>query len=317
MSKARNKLRAGAGRDSGGFVALPWAVLDSKAYKRLNYAAKAMLLEIARQFVKDNNGRLLASMAYLRGRGWTSNETITRALRELIDAKLIHQTAQGLRPSRASWFAVTWQALDKHPGYDHGAAESFRRGAYRDGEALPVKPTRQELYTRWNKNAPLKPTIGVEGAPTAPTIGVGAVCTAPTIGAVEGVLGTSPTPTIGDHLDMPSTCEQSKRVPSARTAREAPSASREPSSKPSAAWQFKEGSDAATVLAALKAAPMSTADLLALGVANPRQRIQDLRRRGYRVELVAGKGQAARYVLLAARYVLLAAPVDEPVEVSA
>ena len=66
MANGRNKLRRGdAGRDAGGFVALPWSVLDSPAYSGLSHPAKALLLEFARQFVRDNNGRLLCSMTYL------------------------------------------------------------------------------------------------------------------------------------------------------------------------------------------------------------------------------------------------------------
>ena len=46
MANGRNKLRRGdAGRDAGGFVALPWAVLDSPAYSGLSHPAKALLLE--------------------------------------------------------------------------------------------------------------------------------------------------------------------------------------------------------------------------------------------------------------------------------
>jgi hypothetical protein len=58
--------RAAARRDGVGFVALPWVVLDCAGYARLSYPARCLLLEIARQYVGDNNGRLLASMAYLR-----------------------------------------------------------------------------------------------------------------------------------------------------------------------------------------------------------------------------------------------------------
>jgi hypothetical protein len=36
---------------------LPWAVLDCPAYARLSHPARDLLMEIARQFVKDNNGR--------------------------------------------------------------------------------------------------------------------------------------------------------------------------------------------------------------------------------------------------------------------
>ena len=70
MANGRNKLRRGdAGRDAGGFVALPWAVLDSPAYAQLSMHARALLLEVARQFTRDNNGWLLLSRAYMAGRG--------------------------------------------------------------------------------------------------------------------------------------------------------------------------------------------------------------------------------------------------------
>lgn len=133
-----------------------------------------MLLELARQLGPDSNGRLLASSAYLSKRGWKSNDVITRAVRELVEAGFLHQTVQGQRPNKASWYAVTWQRLcsDK-TGFDVGTAETFRRGAFMDAEPLPPpKPSRQELYDRWNKNAPLTPSHGVESAPIAPSHGV-------------------------------------------------------------------------------------------------------------------------------------------------
>jgi hypothetical protein len=128
-------------RDAGGFTALPWAVLDSPAYTNLSYPAKALLIDIDRQYVRDNNGRLLASRAYLAKRGWKSPETIARALAELLASKLVHQTVQGGFPNRASWYAVTYRTLDRIQGFDAGAASSFVRGAYRDCMAT-VKPKR-------------------------------------------------------------------------------------------------------------------------------------------------------------------------------
>lgn len=136
----RSKVRRNdSGRDSGGFIALPWSVLDSRAYGRLSHPARSLLLEIARQFVRDNNGRLLASGTYLRERGWNSSDVITRAKRELIDAGLIFETVAGHRPNKASWYAVTWRALDRHPAYDAEAA-LFRRGAYRDDTNSKTQP---------------------------------------------------------------------------------------------------------------------------------------------------------------------------------
>jgi len=48
-------------RVEGGYVAMPWAVLDSEAYRGCSLAAKALLFEIARQHNGENNGHLQAS----------------------------------------------------------------------------------------------------------------------------------------------------------------------------------------------------------------------------------------------------------------
>lgn len=117
-------------RDSGGFAAMPWAVIDSDAYKGLSHPAKALLIEAARQYHHDDNGRMLLSKAYLVKRGWNSTDVITRARNELIKAGLIYQTVQGHRPNKASWYACTWWTLDRLKGYDEGALEGFVRSAY-------------------------------------------------------------------------------------------------------------------------------------------------------------------------------------------
>src|SRR5690606_37161570 len=96
MPNGRNRANKGnSGRDAGGFVALPWSVLDCPAYARLSHPARALLFELARQFVRDNNGRLLLSAAYLLKRGWRSADVITRAKRELLAAGFIHETVYG------------------------------------------------------------------------------------------------------------------------------------------------------------------------------------------------------------------------------
>ncbi|MFZ2652777.1 MAG: hypothetical protein WA210_21975 [Burkholderiaceae bacterium] len=176
-----------SGRDAGGFVALPWSVLDSTAYARLSHPAKALLLELARQFVRDNNGRLLASLSYLSKRGWNSADVITRAKRELLDAGFIHETVKGHRPNRASWYALTWQALDRLPGYDSGAAVTFERGAYRKCQPL--------------KNASLRPARGADGHVIAPPHGAGASPPAPPHGAIRPVLESRAKPSNGNHLE--------------------------------------------------------------------------------------------------------------------
>lgn len=180
--------RGDTGRDSGGFVALPWSVLDCPAYARLSHPARSLLFELARQWVRDNNGRLLASAAYLSKRGWKSADVITRAKRELLDAGFIHETVKGHRPNKASWYAVTWRTLDRIPGYDAGAAETFLRGAY--------------------QITSLRPSHGVERPSIAPSHGLGKSRSTPSHGAIRPTFDHPPTPSHGNHLEKPSTALQ-------------------------------------------------------------------------------------------------------------
>lgn len=145
------------GRDPGRFVALPWTVLDSPAYLSLSAHAKALLLEVARQYHGDDNGRMLLSRKHLAPRGWRSNAMIVKAKRELLAADLIFETVKGQRPNRASWYAVTWRILDKLPGYDFGVEKAFKRGAYRKNAPI--------------KNVSLRPSNGTGEAPIAPPHG--------------------------------------------------------------------------------------------------------------------------------------------------
>jgi hypothetical protein len=197
MANGRMKGSKGdAGRDGGGFVALPWSVLDCPAYARLSHPARALLLEFARQFVRDNNGRMLASAAYLGKRGWKSADVITRAKRELLAAGFIFETVQGHRPNKASWYAVTWRALDKLPGYDVGAVQCFERGAHQKNVPL--------------KNAGLMPPRGVGSPSIELSHGVAREPPTPPHGAIRASFTPLPTPPHGNHLEKPSLANQTR-----------------------------------------------------------------------------------------------------------
>ncbi|QKL94318.1 hypothetical protein HI802_19475 (plasmid) [Ralstonia solanacearum] len=148
---ARAKKGRSSYRDPGGFAAIPWTVLDSRAYQGLSLAAKALLIEIARQYHRNDNGRMIVTLAYLRTRGWTSNDTINRAKQELLDAGLIYETVKGCRPNKASWYAATWWALDKLDGYDQGAEAGFIRSAYMDGKSEKSKALLRETVQQPHK----------------------------------------------------------------------------------------------------------------------------------------------------------------------
>ena len=137
----------------GGCSPIPWDVLDSKSYLALSHTSRSLLLELARQVLPDNNGRLLLTSKYLSKRGWRSAGVISRAKRELLDAELIYETVMGYRPNKASWFAVTWKNLSASQDYDVGASKGFVKGAYK-----------KDVY----KNPSLIPPNGTKEDPIAP-----------------------------------------------------------------------------------------------------------------------------------------------------
>ena len=192
MANARNPKKKGydTNRDGGGFIALPWSVIDCLAYASLSLAAKSLLIEVARQFVRNNNGRLLISRAYMAKRGWKSADTITKAKRQLLEGGFIYETVMGHRPNKASWYAVTWLGLDKIPGYDEGAFEGFKRSAY-----LRASPL---------KNTSLRPPAGTGKTTTAPPTGTDPLLSVPSAGAMESISSTYSVPLIGHYLELPS-----------------------------------------------------------------------------------------------------------------
>lgn len=196
MANARNPKRRGhdTSRDQGGFIALPWSVLDCPAYARLSHPAKALLFEVARQFHRDDNGRMLLSRAYMATRGWKSADTLANAKRELLEGGFIFQTVMGHRPNKASWYAVTWRALDKQSGYDEGMAQLFERGAYQ--KAAPLI------------RASLRPPAGTERAVIVPPAGTETLPTVPPAGTIRAVLGVLSVPPAGHPLEMPSIAVQ-------------------------------------------------------------------------------------------------------------
>jgi hypothetical protein len=192
--KQRRSSNKGSGRDGGSFAPIPWVVLDCDAYGRLSHTARSLLMEFARQYVRDNNGRLLASGRYLRTRGWKSAGVIQRAKQELIDAGFIYETVKGHRPNKASWYAITWQDIDRHSGFDAGAFEGWKdaRSGYAKSSGLKIKNTR------------LIPSKGACKALIALSSGIAAPSPTPLNGTINTSFDHFPTPSEGNHLDIPS-----------------------------------------------------------------------------------------------------------------
>jgi len=170
----------------GRFTALPHAVIHSLQYRQLGFAARALLFDIAAQYDRTNNGKLVCCSKYLKPLGWNSNGTVTRALRELKESGLLIETRIGMMPpySRAAWFAIGWLDLDVHDGLD------FEPRAYRKCPLIPVKT--------------LTPILGVVKPKIAPIKGIASNAPAPIMGSVEPENDGLPIPITGDFIDLPS-----------------------------------------------------------------------------------------------------------------
>lgn len=118
MGKVRVKNRIG-----GRFLALPHQVMDCPAFIGLSAPAARLLLDIARQFMGTNNGKLLCTLSLLKERGWNSNDTLSRARKELEAAGFIHKTREAWMPRRAAWYGLSWLPLDYDPAMDIRPAE--------------------------------------------------------------------------------------------------------------------------------------------------------------------------------------------------
>jgi hypothetical protein len=170
----------------GRFTAMPHNVIHSAEYRALGFAARSLLFDIAAQFGGLNNGRLVCCMKYLKPLGWTSNDTVSRALKQLKDSGLIIQTRQGMRPpcSQAAWFAIGWLSLDVSNGLD------IEPTKYQRCKLTPIKP--------------IKPINGVAKNKATPSKGIDASLAAPIGGAVDDEVKECSTPLGGEYIYLPS-----------------------------------------------------------------------------------------------------------------
>ena len=210
--------KSGDKRDGKQFVAFPHVVIDSAGYRQAGHVARSLLLDIARQYKGNNNGKLVACSSHLQQKGWRSNSTVTKALRELIACGLLIETRKGRRPNVAAWFALPWCDLDPARDFDIDAS-LYRRGGYSTPENIEsISPGRADKATAARRaaaatknamraargNTALKPSHGVVLAGIAPRHGVTGLAIAPRHGAVMTDSAVVLPPFGGAYLETPS-----------------------------------------------------------------------------------------------------------------
>jgi hypothetical protein len=107
-------------KNKGHFAGVPDKVMQHPDYIGLSFSAKALLFEFALQYNRKNNGKLCAIFSQLSNRGWKSETTLRKALKELQEAELITLTKIGMYGDggrRPNYYAVTWQPIDHIAGF--------------------------------------------------------------------------------------------------------------------------------------------------------------------------------------------------------
>ena len=114
---------------TGGYSAVPWAVLDSIGFMGASEKAKALLFALMRQHNGSNNGRLHLAKTWLYKHGWTCDANNRKACLELMERGLVVSTKLGGLNMGPNLFALTWYDITNYVGLDI-SAKSYRRGAY-------------------------------------------------------------------------------------------------------------------------------------------------------------------------------------------
>lgn len=160
MSRANDRRRAEARqyREPGLFVPMPVEVLRSPQFACLSANGVKLLCDLLSQWRLGGNGDLCATWTVMHARGWRSRDTLSKALKELLDKRWIVQTRQGGR-HRPSLYAVTFFSLDESSKLDI-TRRDFPKSAWSSASAArALVPDRHHArrVTSISTNTPIVP----------------------------------------------------------------------------------------------------------------------------------------------------------------
>jgi len=98
------------------YAAIEHRVINSAAFAALKPSSVALLLILARQLTKDNNGHLQATWSYCRKRGIGSENTLRASIYDLIEHGFLCRTRSRGANKVAALYAVTWLAIKRRDG---------------------------------------------------------------------------------------------------------------------------------------------------------------------------------------------------------
>lgn len=124
------------------YAAIEHRVIESAAFAALRPSSVVLLLLMARQLSKDNNGHLHAAFKWCSKYGIGSEHTLQGAIAQLIAHGFIYRTRS--HGANGAWarYAVTWLPIKKR---DELFLDGFKPCAWRDWKPTQKKTTRQKV----------------------------------------------------------------------------------------------------------------------------------------------------------------------------
>ncbi len=151
------------------YAAIEHRVIDSSAFADLKPTAQVLLLLIARQLTRDNNGHLQASFKWCRKFGIGSEHTLRDSIAQLISHGFLYRTSS--HGANGAWakYAVTWLPIKKR---DDLFLFGFVSCAWRDWKPLEKNSSRQKVQNSSGRKCSLTlespaETAGTSGVKTA------------------------------------------------------------------------------------------------------------------------------------------------------
>lgn len=143
------------------YAAIEHRVIDSPAYADLTFSARALLVLLARQLTRDNNGHLHAAFKWCKPFGFGSEHTLRAAIAELLSHGFIYRTRS--HGANGAWakYAVTWLPIKNREGL---FLSNFEACAWRDWKPTEKKSSRQKVLDQSGRKCSFTPEIPAETA---------------------------------------------------------------------------------------------------------------------------------------------------------
>lgn len=151
------------------YAAIEHRAIDSPAFAALRPSSALLLLLMARQLTKDNNGHLHAAFKWCSGYGIGSEHTLRDAIAQLIAHGFIYRTRSHGANGAWAQYAVTWLPIKHRDGL---FLDGYVPCAWRHWVPTEKKSTRQKQQEQSSRNCSFTTqhpaeTAGSRGAKSA------------------------------------------------------------------------------------------------------------------------------------------------------